>query len=117
MLTLGNRGQFYEKVEAVVPTSSEIGWTRKQLTENHLLIEKVWKKMGGAGENPLGRDSYAEFGFEDDAMLLTAGLIEKIKSQYKGEVLGDLDQCQEREPEELDEGDIGRWCVVIDYHN
>jgi len=80
-----------------------------------------------AGLLPQWRDTYAGNGFEDDAMQLTEPLLEALQKEYNGKKVGemnggtvevfDAENFDETTVDRLTKEDIGKWIVVVDYHN
>lgn len=65
---------------------------------------------------PVDRDTYQEYGYEDDAMILTEELYTALLKEYEG-------QCQSEHHADLEDEAISpdmvgrKWLVVVDYHN
>jgi len=65
---------------------------------------------------PVNRDTYQEYGYEDDAMILTEELYNALLKEYEG-------QCQSEHHADLEDEAISpdmvgtKWIVVVDYHN
>ena len=84
-------------------------------------LDQLWRQHGGIGCSPLTRESYGQFGYNDDAMLVTDALYEHLLAEYAGQARsGDDLHCHfiDLDDEPVDETFIGRkWLVVVDYHN
>jgi hypothetical protein len=67
------------------------------------------------GEMPYWRNQYAQYGYDDDAMLVTPELYEKLLHMYEGdfesEDYADL-ECDDVSPDMVGK----KWLVVVDYH-
>lgn len=87
-------------------------------------LETLWESLGGKGTHPYGRDTYAEEGYDDDAMPLTKELLARLKKEHPGGKRGGVEvfvagDATEMRLAKLDEkfADGKRWIVVVDYHN
>lgn len=108
---------FYDEIEKIIPKDGNPGWSMALLEKKEKIIQQKWEEFGGKYENPFRRDQYAELGYEDDAMILTEKLVEKIKDK-KFDVVEIWDDVNSRDIEDNSELDklIGEWIVVIDFH-
>lgn len=79
-------------------------------------IQNTWGKMGGKYNCPISRDRYNKLGYSDDAIVLTMKRVELLKNTRSDVQYVDFDHGCEREMLDLSSEDVGRWCVVIDYH-
>lgn len=62
------------------------------------------------------RNTYLDFGYEDDAQIIDEELYEKLIKELAEEK--DPESYLDIEDEDLEkEQMIGRWCAVVDYHN
>jgi len=87
------------------------------LDSTALDFNALWRKHGGAGPKPYTRSGYEQFGYPDDAVLLTQHLYDALLSGYAGQSL-DRDAYADLDDEELSPDFVGRkWLVVVDYHN
>jgi hypothetical protein len=92
----------------------------KEIEDNKDALQTIWKKVGGKGINPYGRDSYSFLGYEDDAVKITAKTIKLIKKRFAKNAETEVfcaEDFEERYIKDLNNKDIGDWLVVIDYHN
>jgi hypothetical protein len=85
-------------------------------------LNQLWQRLGGTGSNPMTRDSYAEHGADDDAMLVDQALYDQFLKPLAGNsVCLDEDwphRFADLDDEAVNESFIGRkWLVVVDYHN
>jgi hypothetical protein len=86
--------------------------------ELHRTVQKIWNAEAPAAYVgiPVNRDTYQEYGYEDDAMILTAELYNALLKEYEG-------QCQSEHHADLEDEPISptmvgsKWIVVVDYHN
>ena len=84
-------------------------------------LDALWQAHGGTGKSPYTRNSHAELGQPDDAMLLTRELYDAMLAGYESEsfVMDDF-HCKylDLDKEPLRPEAIGqKWIVVVDYHN
>lgn len=110
-----SKSDFYGVVKKKF-SGHEFGLTMEETKKNAKEIQKIWKDMGFKGKDPFARDSYANLGCVDDAMLVTKEIYEKILKEYEGQdeeegfVDLDFNMCSK--------DFIGtKWIVVVDYHN
>lgn len=71
---------------------------------------------------PYFRCTYDNDGYEDDAVLITKEILEKLTSeQYNNTEIADVNEDEYIEEEytcdKLTDESIGDWLVIIDYHN
>jgi hypothetical protein len=65
---------------------------------------------------PIQRDTDKDFGYEDDAMLLTQELYDALLKEYEGKV--ESEHHADLDYEEVTPAMVGKkWLVVVDYHN
>jgi hypothetical protein len=92
--------------------------------EEHMTEEQRREQMNGifsrefpdfAGEMPYWRNQYEPYGDEDDAMMLTQVLYDKLLKPYEGQE--DSEEHADLEYEPVSPKMIGKkWVVVVDYH-
>jgi hypothetical protein len=93
-------------------------WTNKDNSEEkrHNQAKELFKKYFPKykGEPLYFRNTYLDLGFEDDAQIIDEELYEKLIKNCDKDSKGYLDI----EDEKLNkEQMIGRWIVLVDYHN
>jgi len=112
--------KIYDKVmKALGKTEKDFGISTSELADEEIKkkILKVWGDEGGVGLCPFYRDSYSEFGYEDDAVLVTKEIYDKFLKEYEG-METDNEHFWDLEYEDVSEKFIGnKWCCVVDYHN
>lgn len=83
--------------------------------------DALWQSVGGIGRSPQTRDSLAEIGHPDDAMILTTALYNALLAKFETyEIVSDGCHCEfvDLDFEPLAPDFVGRkWVVVVDYHN
>ncbi len=104
---------FFKELRKTKPdfsyTETDIGKARKELN-------KLWQSLGGKGLNPYNRNAYEEYGYTDDAQILTKSLAEKLKKEYAEVEIFDSIKSTELVPSQLSADAYGHWLVTIDYH-
>lgn len=101
-------------------SKSKWGLSTEEVKKHDKELQALWESFGGKGTNPYARDSYEHEGYDDDAQLITKELITAFKKHHKGKQsveLFDADNYEESMTKDLTKDDIGRWIVVVDYHN
>jgi hypothetical protein len=120
---------YYKEIQKALKIKSNWGLSDKDIEQNKELIQKIWEKMGGKLDSPYLRDNYNHNGLEDDAIKCTRQLYKAIikgkdikidyhlaKSDEWHIVAVDLDY--DVLDESLDnKNQVGKWAVVVDYHN
>ena len=107
-------------IERFPPEGDE--WCPHSLVVSHGdELDALWQAHGGTGKSPYTRNSNAELGQPDDAMLLTRELYDALLAGYESEsfVMDDF-HCKyiDLDKEPLRPEAIGqKWLVVVDYHN
>ena len=93
-------------------------WYPQSLVDKHGdELDALWRNHGGIGLSPYTRSGYEEFGYPDDAVLLTQGLYDAVLSDHAGQSLDRVGYA-DLDGEELCPEFVGRkWLVVIYYHN
>lgn len=93
---------------------------KKHATE----LQKAWESIGGKGKHIWYRSSHESYGYDDDAMIITAPLLRALKNRYgKPDDFGDSVECYdsvlytEINVSDLPKESIGDWLVIVDYHN
>lgn len=114
--------EFFRKAKDLQEGNSFEGYLRDFITKNQDTLEKIWDDLGGMYGNPLSRDVYGCYGYEDDARIMDEEIAEKIKMLGQSDISenGRLLDCSSdncyweiNDAKEL----IGKaWVVVIDYH-
>lgn len=95
--------------------TSDIGFSVQEAKKKEKELQKIWKDMGGKGLNPYARDTYSQEGYEDDAMVVTKEIYDKLLKQYKGSEESEHHADFDYEP--VSKEFIGKkWIVVVDYH-
>jgi hypothetical protein len=110
---------YWEEVKKAVHDDNNFGYSTKDIEdpEKQKKFQEVWEKLGGYGDNPLKRDTYLHIGYEDDAMVVTKELYDKLLKKYEGQT-EEQDQFIDLDYEECGEDFIGKkWLVVVDFHN
>lgn len=111
---LSKENNFYNELKrqyGIDASSSE-----DTLKRNRDKIQSLWEKMGFKHENPYARDSHKDYGYEDDAMIVTRRLYNRILKPYEGESEHE-GYFWDLECEPVSKDFIGRkWVVVVDYH-
>lgn len=96
----------------------------QEINENKAQLQKLWRKLGGKGDNAFIRNTYAHEGYQDDAVLMTKDLLQRLKDKYKEPTFGE--GIEVYFPEELEENYLkdvspdtveNYYFVVVDYHN
>lgn len=95
-------------------------WTNKDSSEEkrHSQAKELFKKyFEEYKDEPLYfRNTYLDLGYEDDAQIIDEELYEKLIKHLAKEK--DPESYLDIEDENLEkEQMIGRWCVVVDFHN
>jgi len=112
--------KIYDKVmKALGKTEKDFGISTSELADEEIKkkILKVWGDEGGVGLCPFYRDSYSEFGYEDDAVLVTKEIYDKFLKEYEG-METDNEHFWDLEYEDVSEKFIGnKYLVLVDYHN
>jgi hypothetical protein len=110
------RGEFKVKVRALEGMNSY--FLTQSVIDGHAgELDAMWHSLGGLGPNPYSRSSYIQYGYPDDAMLVSEPLYDALLAGHEGcdnecEHFADLDG------DEVSRAFIGRkWLVVVDYHN
>lgn len=113
--------EYHAELKKVCPMENEWGHTTDEKKKHAKQFQTVWEKLGGKGKNPYARSQYDVDGYEDDATKITAALlkaIQKHKDYKEAEVeVFDADNMDEYAVKDLKKSDIGKWLVVVDYHN
>lgn len=115
--------EFYRKVNELQGGNPSDGYPFNFITENREALDKIWHDLGGKYLNPLSRDSDDVFGYEDDAKIMDAEIVEKIEKLEQPDLLGKeriLDCSDDNCYWEIEDYKelIGKtWVVVIDYHS
>jgi hypothetical protein len=81
-------------------------------------FQGLWDRTAPAvfKDIPMQRDTYAEYGYEDDAMLLTQDLYDALLKEYEGQE--DSEYHADLDVEAVAPDMVGRkWLVVVDYHS
>lgn len=90
-------------------------------TDRQEELDALWAGCGGSVPNPYSRSGYEEYGRDDDAMLLTRELYDRLLSEWEGSATEqDGGHCEyaDLDGEVLPPEFIGqKWLVVVDYHN
>jgi|AntAceMinimDraft_18_1070375.scaffolds.fasta_scaffold81307_4 hypothetical protein len=85
--------------------------------ENKQKLQKFWESLGKKGLNPYVRNQYEDFGYEDDAMILTKELYDKELKEFEGKYTDD-EHFWDLEQEEVNKEFIkNKWIVIVDYHS
>ena len=105
------RRNLFEKSE------KEKNWTTSADVEKYKdKLQALWEEIGGVDVNPYNRDNYNHTGYDDDAMKITPELLAELKKEKEVEVYL-ADAPDETLANELDKEVLGKWIVVVDYHN
>ena len=104
-------------VHARFPELARDSWPQSFVDKHSAELDALWRHHGGAGPSPYTRSGYEQFGYPDDAMLLTQHLYDALLSGYAGQSF-DGDGYADLDDEALCPDFVGRkWLVVVDYHN
>ena len=111
------RREFFTLAEKLVHAKPVPGLTDTEAGIHAKQLDRLWRELGMKGENPYARDLFRTLGYEDDAMLVSRKLYNKVLKPY---------ECKnEHEGEFWDlDGDLvskwfinKKWIVVIVYHS
>lgn len=107
---------YKDAVHACFPELASGWWPESVAEKNGAALDAIWQSHGGTGPSPYTRTGYEDFGFPDDAAILTQALYAALLTEYEGQSAtsgyADLDG------EELSTDFVARkWLVVVDYHN
>jgi hypothetical protein len=106
---------FHEEARKKFKPESDFGFGFDEIEKHKKDLQKLWEEIGGTGRNPYDRDSHNHYGFEDDAMIMTEKMAEKLKEKYENVEM--FDGCDEYILKNVNIKDIvGHWLVVVDYH-
>lgn len=90
--------------------------------DNQEMFQKVWEAHGKKGLHPLIRNTYEDNGYDDDCMLVTQEIYDKLLKQYEGENVH-YDEYQDPYFVDMDWEDVSpefigkKYICVVDYHN
>jgi len=106
--------------EMLIHPKSDFGLSTDEIEAHGLELQKAWTKAGGQGTHPYSRDSYQEYGYDDDAIILDTALAENLKRKWKD--TKDIDVFNHNDYDtfnlhKLTEEHNGNWLVVVDYHS
>jgi hypothetical protein len=119
---LSFQGDFHDEVLRLLRSKEPNGEERSFVADADCKkyadeIQKLWLNRGGKNINPYARDNYDFEGCEDDAVILTAELVETLKKKYPDSTeYYDSDAFEEKSISSLSKEDVGAWLVVVDYH-
>jgi hypothetical protein len=110
-------GAFTHTVRARFPDMDR-EWLPQSVIDTHATdLDAIWQSLGGNGPSPYTRSSHEDFGYPDDAMLVTQPLYAALLAEHEGESVV-RDSYADLDGDELQPNFVGRkWVVVVDYHN
>jgi hypothetical protein len=115
-------GNFHDEVLALIRSKEPDSKERDFVTDDDCNkyadeIQQLWLSLGGKNNNFYARDQYKRDGYDDDAIPLTAEVIDALKRKFpEGVEYFDHDAFEEKGLSSLGEQDIGEWLAVVDYH-
>lgn len=119
---LSFNGDFHNEVLALIRSKEPDGGERDFVTDDDRKkhadeIQELWLSRGGKNANPYTRDSYKLRGYDDDAAVISTGLIDALKQKWQnGTEYYDSDAFEEKSLSSLSAKDIGHWLAVVDCH-
>jgi hypothetical protein len=90
----------------------------QQLIDSHAgELDALWLQHCGMGPSPYTRSGYRDYGFSDDAMVVTQTLYDALLAKYADEIYV-TEKFIDLNDEAIGPDFVGRkWLVVVDYHN
>lgn len=106
------------KAKALAIAATEGGRLDRSVAERHAAeFDALWQSLGGTGPCRYLRARQEQYGYPDDAMLITEPLYTSLLAEFEGQA-GDGEYYVDLDDEPLECGFIGRkWLVVVDYRN
>ena len=110
-------GDLYEEVRKMLKIKKDDFLSTDDVEKNKKKIQELWLKMGGKGLNPLGRNAYSDYGYDDDSAIVDKKIYDKLLKEHKGEC-DDGEHFWDLDYDEVSKDFIGnKWIVIVDYHN
>lgn len=110
-------GAYRQAVRTRFPDMNREWLPQSLITEHAADLDAIWQAFGGSGLSPYTRCSHEDWGYPDDAMLLSRGLYTALLAEHEGQD-SDRESYADLDGDELHPDFIGRkWLVVVDYHS
>lgn len=108
---------FYEQAKSLFANPDAFGYSMQEVKEKEPELQALWERLGGTDTNPMNRDTYLSYGYEDDAQIVDQALYDKLIKEYEGSDGDDLAFVDLNwdivSPEYIGK----KWLVVVDYHS
>ncbi len=95
--------------------------SESEINKQKKALEKYWTSFGNKLPEPLFRDPYIEYGYDDDCLLITPDIYQRFLLDYVGQSEAyTLGNCTfiDLEYDAVSPQFIGKkYLIVVDYHN
>jgi hypothetical protein len=99
------------------PELTQNCWEYSIVEQNINELDLLWQRYGGKGPSRFTRSTFENYGYADDAMIVSKKLYDRLLLPYAG-ISYDPEAYMDLDNEVLGPSIVGhKWLVLIDYHS